>query len=227
LPNYRIKVDAYLQELTQVAVQSWPTSYSVSNEGAFYYVIPKPFSVNEGKGTNKGVELTIEKFFSKQYYFLLTSSLYESRYLASDKIWRPTAFDGRWTMVALGGYEFKVRKNNTLNVNLKFAALGGRPYTPVDTVASLLANQTVLDTTKSYTKRQSTYFRPDIRISYRLNRARISHEFGVNIDNFTNQQNVGSVEFDNVRRVVGNSYQNGRFPVAMYKAEWNYRRRNQ
>jgi hypothetical protein len=227
IPNYRVKIDAYIQDLSQIAVQSWPSSYSVSNEGAFYYMIPKPFCVNEGKGINKGVELTIEKFFSKQYYFLVTSSLYQSTYLASDKVWRPTAFDGRWTLVALGGYEFKVRKNNTLNLNLKIAALGGRPYTPVDTAASLIANQTVLDSTKAFTQRQSTYFRPDIRVSYRVNRTRVSHEFGFNIDNFTNQQNVQSVEFDNVRKVVGNSYQNGRFPVIMYKAEWNYRRRNQ
>jgi hypothetical protein len=220
--NYRIKVDAYMQAISGAAIEQKATTYSTLNEGAFYYMIPKPYCINGGTGLNRGIELTVEKFFSKHYYFLLTSSLYKSTYVGGTGVTLPTAFDGRWTVNALGGYEFKVHGKHSLAFNAKFAALGGRPYILIDSASSQALGQTVLNESKAYLQRYPTYFRPDVRVSYRLNRHRISHEFGLNIDNIINYQNIQSIEYDNYRKQIGYSYQQGRLPVLQYKAEWNY-----
>ncbi|MFM2386519.1 MAG: hypothetical protein RL660_1276 [Bacteroidota bacterium] len=223
--NYRIKLDAYVQQISNAAIENKSTNYSTLNEGAFYYIIPKPYLVNNGAGFNRGLELTVEKFFSQHYYFLVTSSYYKSTYNGGDNIVQSTAFDGRWSFVALGGYEFVIG-NNILGINLKFAGLGGRPFIPVDTAASIARGETVFSSTLGYTERYPNYFRPDLRISYRLNRANISHEFGINIDNVINYRNVSTIEYDNYQKQFGYTYQMGRLPVLQYKAEWSRKRKS-
>jgi Carboxypeptidase regulatory-like domain len=220
--NYRIKLEAYYQQIAGAGVETNPSSYSTLNEGAFYYIIPKPFCTNNGKGYNIGTELTIEKFFSNHFYFLATSSLYDSRYLASDDVWRKTAFNGSWTANALGGYEWVMSKNNTITFNLKLAMLGGRMYSPVDIAQSKIFGDTRLDESKdkALSLRYPNYIRPDVKISYRINRKKASHEIGLNIDNFINRQNVQSLEYDNLRNTTGFSYQNGLFPVVQYRVEF-------
>ncbi len=221
-PNYRIKVEAYYQQIDGAGVEAKPSSYSTLNEGAFYYMIPKAFCTNKGKGFNRGIEWTIEKFFSNHFYFLHTGSIYESKYLASDARWRGTAFNGKWNAVFLGGYEWKVKTNHLLSVNLKMAMLGGRPHSPVDLVASKQWGDTRLDENlnSAYSLRYKTYLKPDVKISYRLNRKKVSHEFGFSIDNFINYPNVQSIEYDKVKDYAGYSYQNGFFPVIQYKIEF-------
>jgi hypothetical protein len=59
--------------------------------------------INNGTGSNYGVELTIEKFFSKGYYGLITASIYNSNYKGSDGITRNTAFNGRYVYNILAG----------------------------------------------------------------------------------------------------------------------------
>jgi hypothetical protein len=218
--DYRVKAEVYYQNLYDAAVENKPTSYSTLNEGAFYYMIPKPFNVNGGTGYNYGAELTVEKFFSKQFYFLITGSLYQSKYKGSDAVLRNTAFNGNYTFATLAGYEYKLTKNNSLNINLRLAVIGGRRYSPIDTNASKLSGNTEFVDSAAYSLRYPDYIRPDIKASYRINRKHTSHEIGINIDNFINRQNIQSVEYDNYTKKVGYSYQNGLFPVLQYKVEF-------
>ena len=72
--------------------------------------------VNSGTGRNYGVELTIEKFFSDGYYGLFTSSLYDSKYTASDGVERNTAFNGKYVLNILFGKEWKVGSEEINNL---------------------------------------------------------------------------------------------------------------
>jgi len=60
---------------------------------------------NKGTGENYGIELTIEKFFSKNYFILFTNSLYNSTYQGSNGITRNTDYNGFYTSNVLGGWE--------------------------------------------------------------------------------------------------------------------------
>ena len=125
-------------------------------------------SINTGTGHNVGLELTLEHFFRNGFYFLVTGSFFDSRYLGSDGIERNTAYNTRYVANFLGGKEFSVGDNNVIAVNLKVSTTGGRYLTPIDLEASAAAGRTVYDESQAYTQLQDPYFRMDLRLSYRL-----------------------------------------------------------
>jgi outer membrane receptor protein involved in Fe transport len=91
---------------------------------------------NIGRGRNYGLELTVEKFFSKNYFFLMSGTIYRSRY--TDPVLNhefSTVFDGGYILNVTGGFEWPVSSKWTLFASPQLA-LGGLRYTPVDEVAS-------------------------------------------------------------------------------------------
>ena len=58
------------------------------NYGTSFFEVRTDSLLNEGTGQNYGIELTFEKFLGNNYYFLFTSSLFESTYKGSDGIKR-------------------------------------------------------------------------------------------------------------------------------------------
>ncbi|WP_445722724.1 hypothetical protein [Flavobacterium sp.] len=61
------KVELYHQVITKAAVEKNFSGYSSLTEGeSFGYSIDKHSLVSKGKGSNMGIELTLEKFFSKE-----------------------------------------------------------------------------------------------------------------------------------------------------------------
>ena len=70
------------------------------NEGTDF-VLPNGIGYqNKGEGTNYGLEFTLEKFYSKGYYFLFTTSLFDSKYKGSDGNKRNTRFNGNYVFNA-------------------------------------------------------------------------------------------------------------------------------
>ena len=63
---------------------------------------------NTGTGNNYGMEITFEQFLHRGFYFLITTSLYNSTYVGSDGIERQTAFDGDYVINALVGKRIQV-----------------------------------------------------------------------------------------------------------------------
>ncbi|MFM7853262.1 MAG: TonB-dependent receptor, partial [Flammeovirgaceae bacterium] len=140
----RLKAEAYYQELSNVPVERSASSFSAINTGISFGPSNKVNLVNNGTGRNYGIELTLERFFSKGYYFLITTSLFDSKYKGSDNIERNTAYNTQYVVNALGGKEFRVGKNkNFLSLNLKVTSIGGRYLTPLNFSASQLRGQAV------------------------------------------------------------------------------------
>ena len=115
-PNLRLKVEAYYQQLSNVPVDPTLPQFSLINAGTDFGIPSRDNLVNEGTGTNYGVEVTLEKFYSKGYYFLLTGSFFESKYEGFDKVERNTAFNGNFVANGLFGKEWKIGKKNTLGI---------------------------------------------------------------------------------------------------------------
>ena len=140
--DFRIKVETYYQYIDNAPIQiGAPDNYSLLNYGTSFGVTSIDSLINEGLGHNYGVELTVEKFFTKGYYFLITASLFQSEYQGADKVWYNTAFNSNYVANALGGYEVKIgkKKNLALAFNLKLTVAGGRRYTPIDWEVSNIA----------------------------------------------------------------------------------------
>lgn len=109
--DMRIKLEAYYQYIYDAGIDSDSSSFSTLNIGSFNQDGPDDI-VNGGTGTNYGVELTFEKFLSNGYYWLVTGSLYDSKYRGSDGVWRNTVFNGNYVANVLGGYELNLKRKN-------------------------------------------------------------------------------------------------------------------
>ena len=112
--DFRIKLESYYQHLYKVPVKASFPEFSMLNSGDQFGIPREDSLINTGKGKNYGVEITIEKFLSKGWYFLFTSSLFNSEYSGFDDMNRNTAFNGNYVFNLLGGYEHKVGKHSLI-----------------------------------------------------------------------------------------------------------------
>jgi hypothetical protein len=190
--SLRIKTEAYYQYIYQVPVEYTSSSYSVLDEGHDLQRFFPDSLVNSGKGRNYGMELTVEKFFSNNYFLMLTASLYDAKRTGSDGINYDALFNGTYVLNMLGSREFNLgaRQNHSITVGGKLTCAGGKRYTPVDEEASAIAGEAVyIDSQRNYLQFKP-YFRIDVKLNYRFNAAKTTHELGVDLVNITNRENV-------------------------------------
>jgi hypothetical protein len=215
--NTRIKAEVYYQYIFDVPVETASNSFSMLNTGAGWGVAAQDSLQNKGTGKNHGIELTVERFFSKNIYYLATLSLFESKYKGSDGIERNTAFNGNYVANLLFGKEFTINSKSAFNIDFKMTIAGGNYYTPVDLVASEAAHTTKYDDTKAFSQKFDPYFKADIKFGYRLNWKKVSQEWVFYIENFTNHQNVLMQTYSPSKNEVTNVYQLGFFPMMQYR----------
>jgi hypothetical protein len=222
ISDWRLKTEIYYQSIFNVPVNTFSSSYSMLNTGSSFKADLEDNLTNLGTGENYGAELTIEKFFSKGYYGLFTSSIYSSKYKGSDGINRNTAFNGKYVFNILGGKEWKVgsESRNKVATDIKFTNAGGRAFTPVDISASQLANREVLST-NSYSANYDNYFRLDLKGTYTINskNKKLSQSFSLDLQNVTNHKNMFSQSYDTRSMALSTTYQLGFFPNFIYKLQ--------
>jgi len=211
----------YYQYLYDVPVNAFSSSYSMLNTGASFKTDLEDNLTNAGTGKNYGVELTIEKFFSKGYYALFTSSLYNSKYTGSDGVERNTAFNGKYVYNLLAGKEFNVGNRNKFSIDFKYTNAGGRAYTPINLTASNAAGREVLST-DAYSAFYDNYFRMDLKLGYTINSAKrkLSQTVSLDIQNITNHKNVFSQSYNSGSKSIQTTYQLGLFPNVVYKLQF-------
>ena len=225
-PNVRLKTEAYYQYLYDVPVTASTERggpvYSILNTGADYSFFIPDSTVNEGTGRNMGIEVTLEKYFDKDYYFLTNLSLFDSRYKGYDKIMRHSAFNLGHVFNFLAGKEFHLDETNKkiLSADLRVNYSGGRRIVGVDEQASLQEGKTVYDFDNAYNTKVKNYFRTDVKVSYTINRPSATHNFFVAADNVLNTQNVLSQDWDADEKKVVTYYQLGLFPYLGYKVQF-------
>jgi len=212
-----LKTEVYYQWLINVPVIPSVPEESYLNYGQDeWYDAGDMIFVNKGTGRNYGLEMTFEKFFDKQYYFLLTASLYDSKYKAFDKIERHTRFAGNYAINALFGYEWKFGARKLLSVNTKLAYIGGKREVPLNYE---LVNDSddeydyVFDYTYAYEKRLPDYFRLDLNINMKTNYKRHSLEWFIELVNLTNHKNIRAKYFDSHNNSIEYIYQYGFMPI--------------
>lgn len=222
--DWRLKTELYYQWLSNVPVDGYASSFSMLNTGADFVFPDKGSLVNEGTGYNRGLEVTLEKFFSKGYYGLMTVSLYESKYKGADGVERSTAFDGRYVFNVLAGKEFKIGSTGRrfITFDTKFTTAGGRPFTPVNLEASRLAGREILRDDLAFSERLDNYVRWDVKAGYRINSAKkkFSQTFFLDFQNVTNHENIFAMRYNVEKGEVGRINQIGFFPDIMYRIEF-------
>jgi len=222
--NMRLKVEAYYQSLYNLPVENVDTSYySTINEGTDFRYVEL---VNKGTGKNYGVEVTLERFFDKGYYYLINASVFNSKYKSLDGEERNTLYNSNYLVNFLVGKEFAnlgKKKNQTLNLNAKVFLSGGQKYIPLlkDSQGNLAvdpATNKFWDYGKAYEKGFEDIYKVSLSAGYKWNKQNVTHEIFVNLDNITNAQGKLSEYYDGkVAGNVGYVKQFGLFPNIMYK----------
>jgi len=215
--NTTLKLEGYHQWIDKAPITSAnrPDSYSALNSGNSFAPDDQDSLVNEGFGRNYGVELTLERTFSKGFYYLVTASLFDSRYRGSDKIWRNTAFNTHYAFNVLMGKEWKMgsTNQNVLAINLKGSTIGGRYLTPINFEKSKLEQQAVYEKDRAFSVQQDPYFRIDLKLAYRREYAKSTLEFALDLQNLTGHNNVFNQQYNRRTNSVVTQYQQGFFPV--------------
>lgn len=227
------RAEAYYQNLYQIPVYvgnnitPYSATFSALNTLSEYLNSrldssdPIPLA-NTGAGENYGLELSLDKRFSNNYYFLFTGTLYQSHYRGADGVQRNTSFNGQHIFTALAGKEYNtgIRKSNIFELNARVSWAGNNPQTPIDIASSLKQGQQVYDYSRSYESILPDYFRLDVHIGFRKSRERAAHIWSFDIRNFTNRQNprFESLNFNSGK--IGYEYQLGLIPVLSYRIEF-------
>lgn len=223
LPDLHLKAEVYHQLLFNAPVKNDSTSTeSTLNYNSFDREFSKSDLVNKGKGYNYGLELTAEKFFSHNYYFLLTGSLFRSRFKALDGVLRNSRFDRNYILNLVGGKEFKVgkTKEHILGGNFKLVWAGGNRNTPVDLERSQVFGTEVLQAGKVFEDRLPDYFRFDFGFSYRWNKPKFALIVVLDVQNLTNRRNVEKRYYDPLSKRVIDTSMLGIIPVLNLRVEF-------
>lgn len=221
--KFQLKTEVYYQDVTGAGIDAVDsTSWSLLNQGADFWFIAPDSMNNGGTGYNYGLEITLEKFLSENYYFLFTASLYDSKYRGSDGIVRNTAFNGGYVFNLLGGVDlpFGPGGKYIFGANGKVTTAGGRRYTPIDPVASGLAGVEVRIDSLAYSEQFQPYFRANVRLSLQANGKRVSQSIAIDLTNIFNTRNPLYQVYDvdtNTLRVIN---QLGFLPILQYRIEF-------
>jgi hypothetical protein len=215
--NFRLKSELYGQYIYNAAVEKIPSSFSMLNAGADFTFPDKTNLVNNGKGYNYGVELTLERFLNRGFYFLFTSSVFQSKYKASDGIWRNTAFNSMYVINALGGKEFILNSKTIFGIDCKITATGGQRYTPFDIEASQNAGYVMYKEAEAYSEQNAMYFRFDVKFSYIRNLKKVTQKWYIDLQNITGQQNIYIRTLNPKTGTVSQINQMGFFPNINYQ----------
>jgi outer membrane receptor protein involved in Fe transport len=222
--NMRAKVELYYQSLFDLPVENLDTSYFATIvEGLDFRYVDL---VNAGKGRNYGVEFTLEKFFSRNYYFLLNGSIYRSKYTPLDGKERNTPFAGDYLVNVLAGKEFPglgKRKNQSFALNTRMFFGGGRKIIPLlrdagGNLAVDVAKNQVWDYSRAFERSLDDPYQIQVSMSYKWNKRRATHELFLNLDNVTNNKGRIMEFYDETEPgKVGHMTQFGFFPNLMYR----------
>ena len=219
--DFRLKTEAYFQYLFNVPIgaDSANRTFSILNYDDGFVNVPLK---STGVGYNYGMEITVEKFFSKNYFFMFTTSLFNSKYKAGDGVWRNTTYDVNYVLNALGGKEFVVgkKKNNIIGVNAKIIWRGGNRITPVDLQKSIAANETVYQNDKAFSQKLPDYFRIDFGLSFRRNKKKYSWILSFDAQNLINRNNVAAKVYNPDTQMIETKTNLGIVPVFSWKIEF-------
>lgn len=217
--NIRAKAEVYYQNLWDVPIEDSDSSAlsSINYTDGFSNSTFR----NGGTGRNYGAELTLERYFSNQWFFLITSSLYDSRYVAGDGKERSTKWNANYVNNLQVGKEFNLKRpGRILSVSSKGIWAGGQRYTPLLLEASREAGSGVRDQTRIYGEKMPDYFRLDVQLTYRINRPKTTHYIKIDVQNASNRKNWSYEDYNEETQEIERGYMLGILPVMSYKIQF-------
>lgn len=213
--NLHLKIEPYYQYLYNIPVEE-NSSFSLINHEDFYL---NRILTNKGAGKNYGIDITLEQYMTNGFYYMLTGSVFKSKYKGGDNIWRNTRMDRGFLLNALAGKEWMVgkRKQNMFSVNARLFFHGGDRYTPIDEDKTNEEHDIILDESNAFSKKFSPVLNGDISVNYRINKRKLSHEFSLKMLNVGIRTGMHFYEYNEKTNKIKKENGTGIVPNVSYK----------
>lgn len=217
-----LQIEPYIQDISNVALVPDPMR-PLSGLNQLEPSLLDSMS-NTGKGLNYGLEMTVERNLSRNFYYLLSGSLYESQYEAADGVWRDSRWAGKYALSANAGWEKRREsrkgKQQVFGFNIRAIQRGGLRALPIDLAASRAIGRTAWNVSEGYSVQLPDYRRLDFRFTYQRNRRGFVSTFALDIQNLLNTSNVAFYYYDVVADAILTKNQLGIIPVMSYRIEF-------
>lgn len=212
---HHLKIEPYYQYLYDIPVERG-TSFSVINQKGYYL---DRILENKGVGKNYGIDITFEQYMNKGFYYMLTGSLFKSKYKGGDNIWRDTRYDRGFSVNLVAGKEWMVgkQKQNILGVNTRLFFQGGDRYTPLDEEKTNQTHDIEFDETRAFSKKFNPAINGDISINYKINKKKISHEFSLKVLNIGGYTGMHYYKYNETTMKIKKEKGIGLMPNISYK----------
>jgi hypothetical protein len=218
--NLHLSIEPYYQQLKDVPVGLNGYHSTLNNQNTLFF---DDVLVNKGIGRNMGIDFTLEKFLSRGYYYMLTASVFDSKYTAADGIERNTRFNRNYVFNLMAGKEWHTTKNSILGANVRVNYLGGNRIEPIDMEASEQQLEVVYgETDGNIAFSQSHDALPVISftLSYRKNKAKYSSVWSVQVLNVTCSEEYEKDFYNLKTNKIDTKYDGLVIPNISYKIEF-------
>jgi hypothetical protein len=178
--NLRFKIESYYQYLYDIPGIP-DSSFSLINfkqDWSFRESLE-----NNSKGRNIGIDFTFERFLNHNYYYLVTASVFDSKYKGDDGVWRNSRYDKGFVVNLLFGKEFFMNNNRVLGVNTRLNYMGGERTSPVMMNESLRQKTVIYNESKAFEDQLPSMYYLDFTITYRTNKKKYSGVWALQLKN--------------------------------------------
>ena len=138
------------------------------------------------------------EFFNSGTFFVLSGSVFSSTFqVPNDNTVYNTRFNARTVANFTGGRTFPINDNSALETSMRLIYSAGNPILSlVPGTEGQIGRRPIRDYSNPFNGTVGTYFRPDLRIAYRWNRAKSAYWLAIDIQNFIGRQNLDAYEYD-------------------------------
>ncbi|WP_298285859.1 hypothetical protein [uncultured Lutibacter sp.] len=180
-----LKIEPYYQYLYNIPIVENSTNSLLNLQNDWFV---NNTYVNNGNGQNYGIDLTLEQYITNGFYYLISASVFDSKYKTSTDNWYNTRFNKNYLFNALAGKEFRIGKNkqNLFDVNLRMSVQGGDRYSVIDQNNSALEQDVVYNETNPFTEQAKTSFVTHFTINYEWYKKKTTQKLSFKILNATN-----------------------------------------
>ena len=188
--NFRATVEGFYKRYSNYPV-SIADGISLANKGTEFGAIGNEPVAQAGKGRAYGFEVFLQQKLTKQFFGVLSYTLYWSEFTGLNGRYAPAAWDNRHLVSYTMGYKLP----KEWEIGLKFRYQGAAPYTPFDLEQSRANYLTLGNGVFNYalvnSQRLPAFHAGDLRIDKKWNFRRLTLDVFLDIQNFYASKSTG------------------------------------
>jgi hypothetical protein len=217
--NLHLRIEAYYQNLFNVPVIK-DSSFSFINLQNDWFFNEK--LQNTGKGKNYGIDISLDKYMTNGFYYMFTSSIFNSQYKGGDNIWRNTRYNRNYAFNFLAGKEWQLgdNKQKVIGINVRASYQGGDRHSPIDATKSTTNQKVEFDENKAFSKQISPSFTTHFSILYRKNKAKTTTEWAFKVLNATMFKEFYGFQYNYKTQIVTEHRETIFIPNLSYKIQF-------